>query len=557
MEQTNEVKGVGQRSAPSAASTRARSENKDANEASATFLHYEMGASYDEMFSAPGVPRPHYQGLFKTLQGLAPEELRRTQQAADLTFLHEGITFTVYNNSEGTERIFPNDLVPRIIPEHEWNKIERGLTQRLTALNLFLKDIYHQGKILSDGVVPRELIYSCRHFRREMRELNVPRDAYVSVCGTDLVRLPDGEFAILEDNLRVPSGVSYMLANRKVLKRVFPTLFRNYGVWPIDHYPQALLATLRSLAPANGSGQQDVATVLLTPGVSNSAYFEHTFLAQQMGIELVEGRDLLVHDNVVYMRTTAGLRRVEVIYRRVDDDFLDPLCFRPDSILGVPGLFNAYRAGNVTLANAIGTGVADDKAVYAYVPAIIRYYLQQDAILPNVTTYLLHETSIRQMVLDRLDEMVVKAVGESGGYGMLIGPHSTAAQREEFRRRIQDDPRNYIAQPTLALSSAPCLIGGEVQSRHIDLRPYILFGEKVTIVPGGLTRVALPKGSLVVNSSQGGGSKDTWVLRKDETLKTEGSIRIETDHDGLANAGHDNIATPKQDHGSGPKAPRP
>jgi uncharacterized circularly permuted ATP-grasp superfamily protein len=310
-----------------------------------------------------------------------------------------------------------------------------------------------------------------------------------------------------------------MLANRKVLKRVFPRLFRDYDVFPIDHYPQALLATLRSLAPANWSTQHDASTVLLTPGVANSAYFEHTFLAQQMGIELVEGRDLLVHDNVVYMRTTAGLRRVDVIYRRVDDDFLDPLCFRPDSALGVPGLFNAYRAGNVTLANAIGTGVADDKAVYAYVPAIIQYYLGAEPIVPNVPTYLMTDESSRKMVLEKLDQMVVKAVGESGGYGMLIGPQSTAAQREEFRQRILADPRNYIAQPTLALSRAPCLIGDEIESRHIDLRPYILFGEKVTIVPGGLTRVALPKGSLVVNSSQGGGSKDTWVLRAERVPK--------------------------------------
>jgi uncharacterized circularly permuted ATP-grasp superfamily protein len=470
---------------------------------------------YDEMFAAPGVPRPHYRALHQTLLELAPEVLRRTQQAADLTFLHEGITFTVYGNKEGTERIFPNDLIPRIIPDDEWRRIEKGLAQRLTALNLFLGDIYNEGRILADRVVPRELIYSCRHFRNEMRELRVPRDIYVSICGTDLIRLPSGAFAVLEDNLRVPSGVSYMLANRKVLKRVFPGLFRDYGVCPVDHYPQALLSTLRSLAPAACS--HDPAIVLLTPGVSNSAYFEHTFLAQQMGIELVEGRDLLVHDNVVFMRTTAGLRRVDVIYRRLDDDFMDPLCFRTDSILGVPGLFNAYRAGHVSLANAIGTGVADDKAVYAYVPEIIRYYLQQDAILPNVPTYLLTDEKNRRMVLERLDKMVVKAVGESGGYGMLIGPASTAAQREEFRQRILADPRNYIAQPTLALSRAPCLIGGEVESRHIDLRPYILFGEKVTLVPGGLTRVALPKGSLVVNSSQGGGSKDTWVLRKEES----------------------------------------
>jgi uncharacterized circularly permuted ATP-grasp superfamily protein len=473
-----------------------------------SFVRYQFETSYDEMFSAPGVPREHYQALNRTLLGLPQEELLKRQQAADLTFLHEGITFTVYGSKEGTEKIFPNDLVPRIIPSIEWAKIEKGLTQRVTALNMFLRDIYHEGRILSEGLVPRELVYSCKHFRREMRGLNVPRDIYVSICGTD------GSFAVLEDNLRVPSGVSYMLANRKVLKRVFPTMFRDYGVWPVDHYPQALLATLRSLTPENCQYRQDPATVLLTPGVSNSAYFEHTFLAQQMGIELVEGRDLLVHDNVVYMRTTAGLRRVDVIYRRVDDDFLDPLCFRPDSILGVPGLFNAYRAGNVTLANAIGTGVADDKAVYAYVPEIIKFYLNEEAILPNVPTLLMTNDKHRDHVLQNIEKMVVKAVGESGGYGMLIGPHSTSQQREEFRARILAEPRNYIAQPTLSLSCAPCLIDGEVESRHIDLRPYILMGEKVTLVPGGLTRVALRKGSLVVNSSQGGGSKDTWVLRE-------------------------------------------
>jgi uncharacterized circularly permuted ATP-grasp superfamily protein len=478
------------------------------------FVNYKFDKAYDEMFEAAGVPREHYQALHQTLLGLPPEELRRSQQAAELSFLHEGITFTVYGNQEGTERIFPNDLVPRIIPGKEWAKVEKGLSQRLTALNLFLQDIYHEGRILSEGVVPRELVYSCRHFRREMRGLKVPRNIYVNVCGTDLVRLPDGEFAVLEDNLRVPSGVSYMLANRKVMKRVFPTMFRDYGVWPVDHYPQALLATLRSLVPENCPVRQDPLTVLLTPGVSNSAYFEHTFLAQQMGIELVEGRDLLVHDNVVYMRTTAGLRRVDVIYRRIDDDFIDPLCFRRDTILGVPGLFNAYRAGNVTLSNAIGTGVADDKAVYAYVPQIIKFYLGEESILANVPTYLLNDDAQRQHVLKNLETMVVKAVGESGGYGMLIGPQSTARQREEFRARILAEPRNYIAQPTLALSTAPCLIDGGIESRHIDLRPYILCGEKTTLVPGGLTRVALRKGSLVVNSSQGGGSKDTWVLRE-------------------------------------------
>lgn len=477
------------------------------------FRNYEFDGAYDEMFQAPGVPRPHYQNLFQTLLELPSEELRRSQQSADLSFLHQGITFTVYGNDEGTERIFPNDLLPRIIPANEWQKIERGLTQRITALNLFLEDIYHRGRILADGVVPRQLVYTCKHFRREMREVDVPRGIYVSICGTDLVRLPDGSFAVLEDNLRVPSGVSYMLANRKVLKRVFPTLFRDYGVMPVDHYPQALLSTLRSLAPASSSGRNAPTVVLLTPGVFNSAYFEHAFLAQQMGIELVQGRDLLIHDNVVYMRTTAGLRRVDVIYRRVDDDFLDPLCFRRDSTLGVPGLVNAYRAGNVSLGNAIGTGVADDKAMYAYVPAIIRYYLSEEPVLANVETYLLSNESHRRYVLENLHELVVKAVGESGGYGMLIGPHSTKNEREEFRQRIEAEPRNYIAQPTLSLSRAPCFLDGEVQARHVDLRPYVLYGGNVSLVAGGLTRVALRRGSLVVNSSQGGGSKDTWVLR--------------------------------------------
>src|SRR5258707_5501833 len=397
------------------------------------FRNYQFDNAYDEMFEAPGVPRPHYKALFQNLLELPAEQLRKTQQAADLSFLHQGITFTVYGNEEGTERVFPNDLLPRIIPNHEWRKIENGLTQRIAALNLFLEDVYHRGRILADGIVPRELVYSCRHFRREMRNLTVPRGIYVSICGTDLVRLPDGSFAVLEDSLRVPSGVSYMLANRKVLKKVFPTLFRDYGVSPVEHYAQALLATLRALSPLTSTTRHEPTVVLLTPGVFNSAYFEHTFLAQQMGIELVEGRDLLVHDNVVYMRTTAGLKRVDVIYRRVDDAFLDPLAFRPDSRLGVPGLFNAYRAGNVAILNAVGTGVADDKAVYAYVPAIIRFYLDEEPILPNVDTYLLDDADDRKYVLEHLEELVVKAVGESGGYGMLIGPHSTAEQRADVR----------------------------------------------------------------------------------------------------------------------------
>lgn len=468
----------------------------------------------DEMFAPDGTPRRAYFPLFRRLLELPKEELGRRQSAADLAFLNQGITFTVYGNDAGTERIFPYDLLPRIITAGEWETVEKGLKQRIHALNLFLKDIYHDGKILADGVVPHELIYSCQHFRPEMRGLRPPRDVYTCVVGTDLVRLPDGSFAVLEDNLRVPSGVSYMLANRQVMKRVFPGLFSGYGVRSIDHYGQALLATLRKLAP-NGNGEPTVA--LLTPGVYNSAYFEHTFLARQMGIELVEGRDLLVHDGGVYMRTTGGLRQVDVIYRRIDDDFIDPLTFRPDSALGVPGIFNAYRTGNVALANALGTGVADDKAVYAYVPAIIRYYLGEEPILQNIETYLCEDKAQLDYVLTHLDELVVKAVGESGGYGMLVGPHSTAEQRAEFRAQILAHPRNYIAQPTLGLSRAPCFIGGQVEPRHVDLRPYILYGgspDETTIVPGGLTRVALRRGSLVVNSSQGGGSKDTWVLEE-------------------------------------------
>jgi uncharacterized circularly permuted ATP-grasp superfamily protein len=475
------------------------------------FQSYDLSDAYDEMFSGPGEVRPHYELLRDLVVDLPVSEMRRKKQAADLSLLHQGITFTVYGREEGTERIFPHDLLPRIITSAEWETIERGLTQRITALNLFLHDVYNDGRCLTDKVVPRDMVYTCKHFRRQMRGIQVPKNIYVSVAGTDLIRMPDGRFAVLEDNLRVPSGVSYMLTSRAVMKRIFPDLFRGCGVRPIDHYGQALLATLRALAPDN---RPDPNIVLLTPGVYNSAYFEHAFLARQMGIELVEGRDLAVHDNTVYMRTTGGLRRVDVIYRRVDDDFLDPIAFRSDSILGAAGLFNAYRAGNVAFGNAIGTGVADDKALYAYVPRIIKYFLNEDPILDNVDTFILTDDASRQHVLGHLDKMVVKAVGESGGYGMLIGPASTAAEREEFRKRIESDPRNYIAQPTISLSRAPCFFDGSVEPRHVDLRPYILYGDKVTIVPGGLTRVALRKGSLVVNSSQGGGSKDTWVLQE-------------------------------------------
>jgi uncharacterized circularly permuted ATP-grasp superfamily protein len=475
----------------------------------APFMRYALDRAYDEMFDAQGVPRPHYHTLYERLLDIPLSELRCRQQATDRAFLNQGITFTVYGDDQGTERIFPCDLLPRILPRAEWDYLERGLSQRIRALNLFLKDIYHDGRILSEGIVPRELVFSCPHYRREMRGLRVRRDTYVSIAGTDLVRLEDGRFAVLEDNLRVPSGVSYMLANRQVMKRVFPGLFQRYNVRPIDHYGQALLSTLRALGPPE---RPSPTIVLLTPGVYNSAYYEHTFLARQMGIELVEGRDLFVHDNIVYMRTTSGPERVDVIYRRVDDDFTDPLAFRRDSQLGVAGLFNAYRSGTVSLANAIGTGVADDKAIYAFVPRIIRFYLSEEPILPNVETFQLTNPVHRQHALENLHSLVVKAVGESGGYGMLIGPHSTAAEREEFAARIQANPRNYIAQPTLTLSRAPCFIEDGVEGRHVDLRPYVLYAGQATIVPGGLTRVALRRGSLVVNSSQGGGSKDTWVL---------------------------------------------
>jgi uncharacterized circularly permuted ATP-grasp superfamily protein len=473
------------------------------------FATYDLSGAYDEMFSPDGQPRSHCGALLEALHAASHVELGQRQREADKAFLQQGITFTVYGDNQGTERIFPFDLVPRIITAPEWRTLERGLAQRLTAINLFLKDVYHDARILSEGVVPRDLVQSCRHYRREMRGVNVHRDIYVSVCGTDLVRLEDGRFVVLEDNLRVPSGVSYMLANREVTKRVLPGLFDRYHVSPIAHYGQALLATLRALAPPVSA---DPTFVVLTPGVGNSAYFEHAFLAREMGVALVEGRDLLVHDNIVYMRTTSGLRRVDVIYRRVDDDFLDPLAFRTDSHLGVAGLLNAYRAGNVSLANAIGTGLADDKALYAYIPAIIKFYMSEEPILPNVETYLLGNRSHRRYVLEHLDTLVVKAVGESGGYGMLIGPQSSAAERESFKSKILADPRNFIAQPTLSFSRAPCFMDQSIEPRHVDLRPYVLYGDRVTVVPGGLTRVALRKGSLVVNSSQGGGSKDTWVL---------------------------------------------
>jgi uncharacterized circularly permuted ATP-grasp superfamily protein len=466
-------------------------------------------APYDEMRGADGAVRAHYAALEARINTLSADELAERQRTLERFFLLQGITFTVYGAESSTERIIPTDLLPRIIPGDEWSKIEAGLIQRLKALNMFLADIYSEQQILMDGIIPRELVLTAPSYRREMQNLFVPHQAYANVCGSDLIRQPNGEFAVLEDNLRVPSGVSYMLANREASKRVFPGTFRGAGVRSVDRYPDLLLTTLKSMA---ADWRPNPQVVVLTPGVYNSAYFEHAYLARLMGVPLVEGRDLVVHDNMVYMRTTTGLRRIDVIYRRVDDDFIDPLTFRRDSGLGAAGLFNAYRAGNVVICNAPGTGVADDKAVYAYVPEIIRYYLGEDAILPNIETFLCREPAQLSHVLANLDKFVVKAVGASGGYGMLVGPHSTKAQQAEFADALRADPDNYIAQPTIQLSTAPCLIDSSIEPRHVDLRPFILSGEKITVTPGALTRVALRRGSLVVNSSQGGGSKDTWVL---------------------------------------------
>jgi uncharacterized circularly permuted ATP-grasp superfamily protein len=439
-------------------------------------------------------------------------ELQQRQRAAEQTLLHMGITFNVYGDDAGTERIFPFDLIPRIVEAADWAYIERGLKQRIQALNLFIADIYQARHIIKDGVVPEFLLQSAKGFLQPCIGLQPPRGIWCHITGTDLVRDRDGQFYVLEDNLRCPSGVSYVLENRQVLKRTFPQVFEASRVRPVDDYPSRLLDMLQYLAPDNISAPT---VVLLTPGIYNSAYFEHAFLAQQMGIELVEGRDLVAADGFVWMRTTKGLQRVDVIYRRIDDAFLDPRTFRADSLLGVPGLMEVYKAGRVALANAPGTGVADDKVIYAYVPQIIRYYLGEDSILPNVPTYVCWDDLQRQHVLANLDTLVVKAANESGGYGMLIGPHASATERTMFAERIQAEPRNYIAQPTLALSRVPVIVEDHFEGRHVDLRPYILYGKDIYVLPGGLTRVALRPGSLVVNSSQGGGSKDTWVLAEE------------------------------------------
>ena len=482
------------------------------------FDAYDLDPSiYDEMFLPDGTPREHCGPLHETLTQLSSEELVGIQERVTRSFSDEGITFTVYGDDEADERIIPIDCLPRMMSSAEWRNIEEGLTQRLKALNLFLddvygksriKDLYGKPRIVHDGVVPDDVIRDCPQYREEMVGFSAPHGTWVAICGTDLVRTNDG-FRVLEDNLRVPSGVSYMLANRKAAKSSLRRLYRRSRVREVENYGRVLLETLRELAP---EGRSEPTIALLTPGVYNSAFYEHMFLAHELGAELVEGRDLLVSDGFVYMRTTTGLRRVDVIYRRVDDDFVDPLVFRPDSLLGAPGLIDAYKRGNVALVNAPGTGVADDKSVYAYVPDMVGYYLGEDAILENVETYLCRRSADLEYTLDNLQDLVVKRVGESGGYGMLIGPHSSPEERDEYAEQVRADPAGFISQPTLALSRSPCLIDGRVEPRHVDLRPFVLHGRRTRIVPGAFCRVALRRGSLVVNSSQGGGGKDFWVL---------------------------------------------
>jgi uncharacterized circularly permuted ATP-grasp superfamily protein len=473
------------------------------------FQNYGIDGFFDEMFSADGEVRPHHQKLHQRLLELTPAELMAKCELASQSFLRRGVTFTVYSNNEGTERIFPFDCLPRIVPAEEWRKLEEGLSQRIVALNLFLADIYGPQRIIKEGIVPREMIETCKFYRPELIGCAMPRNLYVHLNGCDLIRSPDGSYQVLEDNLRSPSGVSYVLENRQTMKRVFPTLIRNYHVSPVEQYCQHLLEMLTHLSPRQVA---EPTVVLLSPGSFNSAYFEHVFLARQMGIQIVQGSDLIVIKDKVYVRTVTGLDQVDVIYRRIDDDFLDPLVFRSDSLLGVPGLFGAFCKGNVALSNPIGTGVADDKAVYPYVPAMIRFYLQEDPKLANIETFQATDAKEQSYILANLEKLVVKSVNEAGGYGMLIGPHATKAEIEKFREMIPKNPRNFIAQPTISLSRSPTVCGERIEGRHVDLRPYVINGERVRIVPGGLTRVALRKGSLVVNSSQGGGSKDTWVL---------------------------------------------
>ena len=465
-------------------------------------------AFHDEMFEATGAPRAHCRELCAALDAMPPAEIAAMREQAERSFLHRGITFAVYGEEGARERIIPIDVLPRLLDAADWDLIERGLRQRIEALNLFLADIYGPRRILTDGVAPTDLVLGCPQYRVEMRGVEPPRGVHVALCGTDIVRTNDG-FKVLEDNLRVPSGVSYMLANRRVLKTSLRNLFRHHRVRAIEHYGRLLRRTLSELAPP---GVADPCVVLLTPGVYNSAFYEHMFLAQEMGVELVRGDDLLVHNGFVHMRTTAGPRRVDVIYRRIDDDFIDPLAFRADSQLGVPGLFHAYRLGNVTIANAPGTGVADDKSVYAYVPDMIRYYLGEEPVLANVETHLCRDPDGLAYTLDNLEKLVVKTVGGSGGYGMLVGPHATPAERAAYAGKIRENPADFISQPALDLSVAPCLTDRGAAPRHVDLRPFVLRGRETRMVPGAFCRVALTEGSLVVNSSQGGGGKDLWVL---------------------------------------------
>jgi uncharacterized circularly permuted ATP-grasp superfamily protein len=464
---------------------------------------------YDEMHAADGAVRAHYAAFQHWLRDRAPEWLAQKRGEADALFHRLGITFAVYGEEQGTERLIPFDIVPRVLTAREWQHIESGLKQRVRALNAFIGDVYGAQKILAAGVLPPEVILNNAQYRPEMQGVLVPGGTYAHIAGIDIVRAGAGEFYVLEDNLRVPSGVSYMLEDRRMMMRLFPELFAMHSVAPVEHYPEMLIDNLRSVAP---EGIADPTVVLLTPGRYNSAYFEHAFLAQQMGVELVEGEDLFVRDDTVYMRTTRGPQRVDVIYRRIDDDYIDPLAFRPESTLGVPGLMTAYRAGRVTVANAIGTGIADDKSIYPYVPDMIRFYLAEEPLLANVPTWILRKPEDRDYALAHLPELVVKEVHGAGGYGMLIGPAASRVQLEDFRARIKAYPERYIAQPTLALSACPTFVDAGLAPRHIDLRPFVLSGRDVRIVPGGLTRVALPEGSLVVNSSQGGGTKDTWVL---------------------------------------------
>jgi len=468
-----------------------------------------MPVSYDEMLDMGGAARPHYGGFDRWLKATPQERLEQKRREAEVLFHRVGITFAVYGEKEGAERLIPFDIVPRIIPRDEWKMLDAGLRQRVKALNLFLNDIYHHQEILAAGKVPSDLILNNAEYKPVMRGMDVPGGIYSHISGVDIVRAGAGEYYVLEDNLRVPSGVSYMIENRRMMMRLFPELFAMHPVAPVEHYPDRLHDVLRSVAP---EGVDEPAVAVLTPGFHNSAYFEHAFLAQQMGVELVEGQDLFVRDDTVYMRTTQGPQRVHVIYRRINDDFLDPTVFNPDSMLGVPGIFAAYKAGRVTLANAIGAGIADDKSVYPYVPEMIRFYLGEEPILYNVQTYKLRDADDLAYALDHLPELVVKEVHGAGGYGMLVGPASTKEQIAEFRERILAEPAKYIAQPTLALSSCPTYVANGLAPRHVDFRPYVLSGKEIHIVPGGLTRVALAEGSLVVNSSQGGGTKDTWVL---------------------------------------------